>query len=207
MSAHRILIFSLLFITFRDPVISQDWEFVKEKDGIKIFTRDEPGSGYKAYKGEVELNATMQQVCPILEDVEQFDDWDEDVSQIRLLANEPGKYFKYYVVYDTPWPFSDRDLCVEATITDNPATGARQIDARPIPDAVPPDPDLVRIIHYWQKWIVEPEPGGKVHLVIEGFADPAGDVPAWIANMAITSTPYTTLSNVRAATEKEIDQK
>jgi hypothetical protein len=198
MGKYKIFIFSLLIlIPFGSPVHAQEWEFVKEKDGIKVYTREEPGSGYKAYKGEVEMNATMLQVCPILEDVEQFDDWDEDVSEIRLLSNEPGKYFKYYVVYDTPWPFTDRDLCIEATITDDPLTGIRLIDARPIPDAVPLDPDLVRITHYWQKWIVEPEPGGKVHLIIEGFADPAGDVPAWMANMAITNTPLNTLGAIR----------
>ena len=187
-----IILFSISF-----NLCAQEWEFAKEKDGIKVYTREEPGSSYKAFKGEVELTAEMAQVSLMLEDVEQFDVWDEDVSEIRLLAREQGKYFKYYVVYNSPWPVSDRDLCVEATITDDPKTGVRLFQAKSVPEAMPEDEDLVRIIHYWQKWIIQPRENGKLLLTVEGYADPAGDVPAWLANMVITDTPLNMLKAIR----------
>ena len=115
--------------------------YTKSADGkpvkqAEVYTREEPGSDYKAFRGEVELTAEMAKVSAMLEDVEQFDVWDEDVSEIRLLAHEPGKSFRYYVVYDSPWPVSDRDLCVEAVITDDPESGARLFNAKSIPDAL-----------------------------------------------------------------------
>jgi hypothetical protein len=86
---------------------------------------------------------------------------------------------------------------VEATITDDPKTGVRLIQARSIPEAMPEDEDLVRIVNYWQKWIIQPEGDGKLLLIVEGYADPAGDVPAWLANMVITDTPLNMLKAIR----------
>lgn len=198
MKSHFIFIISL-FILFSIScnLQAQEWEFVKERDSIKVYTREEPGSNYKAFKGEVELRSDIAKLSSMLEDVEQFDVWDEDVSEIRLLAHEQGKYFRYYVVYDSPWPVSDRDLCVEATITDDPEAGVRLFQAKSVPEAMPEDEDLVRIIHYWQKWIIQPKGDGKLLLTVEGYADPAGDVPAWLANMVITDTPLNMLKSIR----------
>jgi hypothetical protein len=52
-------------------------------------------------------------------------------------------------------------------------------------------------VDYRQKWIIQPEKKGYIRLIVEGFADPAGDIPAWIVNMAITDTPLNMLSSIR----------
>ena len=72
--------------------------------------------------------------------------------------------------------------------------------ARSVPEAVPLNDDLVRIIDYRQKWILQPQGNKIIH--ITGFADPAGDVPAWIVNMAITDTPLNILRAVKKTLNK-----
>lgn len=176
---------------------AQEWKFAKEKDGITVYTKEQTTSNCKSFKGETELLAELSAVSGLIEDVKNFDRWDEDVSEIRVLEHEQGRMIRYYVVYDVPWPLKDRDLCVEATISSDLATGAILFVAKSIPEAVPLDDDNVRIIDYWQKWIILPEGNGKVHLTVEGFADPAGDIPAWIVNMAITDTPFHMLKSIR----------
>jgi hypothetical protein len=199
LNRHLIL---LMFTAFYGGIHAQDWEFSKERDGISIYTRHEGNSHYKSFKGEIELKADFNEVCNLIEDVETCDKWDEDIRETRILAKEKGKFIRYYVIYSVPWPFTDRDLCVEATISDDPNTGSRIFSAISTPDAVPRDPHLVRIIDYWQKWIIVPAGNGHVHVTMEGFADPAGDIPAWLANMAITDTPLNTLVEIRKITQK-----
>jgi hypothetical protein len=194
--AHIHLIFILSLIFSQGNLIAQEWEFVKEKDGIKIYTRHEPGTNFKSFKGEMDVKADVSTVCSLIEDVESFTKCDEDVDEIRVLEQEKGKMLRYYVVYNVPWPFKDRDLCVEATITDDQSTGAKLILAKAAPDAVPLVEDIVRIANYWQNWIIQPLKNGMVHVTIEGFVDPAGDVPAWIANLAITDTPFNMLGAI-----------
>lgn len=181
--------------------MAQEWEFAKEKDGIRIYTRQEKESSFKAFKGETDLHATVEEVLATVEDVAQFTKWDEDVSEIRILEHELGKSLKYYVVYDIPWPFKDRDLCIDAHINSDPSTGGKMLIAGPIPEAVPLNDENVRITEYWQKWIIAPLANGLVHVTIEGFADPAGDVPAWVVNMAITDTPLNMLRGIGKSLE------
>ena len=198
MSRTLIQLIFILSLSFPlGKIIAQDWEFAKEKDGIKVYTRYENESRYKSFKGETDVQADIAEVSALIEDVKNFDRWDADVSEIRVLKHEQGKMIRYYVVYDVPWPFKDRDLCVEADITTDKASGSQLIQARSVPDIVPLNDDMVRIVDYRQEWIIQPEKNGYIRLIVEGFADPAGDIPAWIVNMAITDTPLNMLSSIR----------
>lgn len=197
-----ILVSLLILLSGRGTAWAQEWEFAREKDGIKVYTRFEKESKFKSFKGELDIEADLSEVSSLIEDVKNFDRWDEDVSEIRVLEQEEGKMLKYYVVYDVPWPLHDRDLCVEAVITADQATGSKLILARSVPEAVPLNDDLVRIIDYRQKWILQPKENGIVHITIEGYADPAGDIPAWIVNMAITDTPLNILRAVKETLDK-----
>jgi hypothetical protein len=182
-------------------LMAQEWEFAREKDGIKVYTRHEQQSNLKSFKGEIDIEGDIKTISALIEDVKNFDRWDEDVIEISLLEHAEGKMLKYYVVYNVPWPFKDRDLCVEAVINQDQATGSKQIVARSVPEAVPLNEERERIVEYWQRWTIQPMENGIIHLVVEGFADPAGDIPAWIVNMAITDTPFNMLVSIRGAIE------
>jgi hypothetical protein len=179
----------------------EEWEFVTEKDGIKVYTRQENGTNFKSFKGETDLMSTVAEVLAIVQDVEKFSDWDEDISQIKIIEQEKDKTLKYYVVYNVPWPFKDRDLVVDAQISTDSLTGTGLVIARSAPDSFPVDEELVRIMAYHQKWVIQPLANGIAHLTLEGYADPAGDIPAWIANLAITDTPLNMLRAIRESLE------
>jgi hypothetical protein len=189
----------ILFFTLSISIstIAQEWEPAMKKDGIFVYTREESTSNCKAFKGETEVHAELSAVIDLIENVKNFDRWDESVSEIQVLEHEAGRMIKYYVVYDVPWPFKDRDLCVEANISSDQDTGARLFVAKSAPAAVPLNDDNVRITDYWQKWIIRSMDNGYIHLTVEGFADPAGDIPSWIVNMAITDTPFNMLKSIR----------
>lgn len=180
---------------------AQNWEFIKEKDGIKIYTRKEPGNELKSFRGTMEIRSTMARVTHLVGNVHNHDWWDENVKDIQILYYEENKHFKYYLVYDVPWPLSDRDLCVDAKVTDDPMTGGREILATPIENLVPVKEDVVRIKKYWQKWTIQPQDKGMIRLTLEGFVDPGGSVPSWLYNMVITDTPLRVLSGVKDRVE------
>jgi hypothetical protein len=192
-----ISIFQLfLFIDTKD-LYSQSWDFIKEKDGIKIYTRKEPNSSLKSFKGETYLHTKMENVTALIGNVKNFEWWDKDITEIKVLLNEKDKHVQYYLIYDVPWPITDRDLVVDAIITTDPVTGTRVVEARPLPNVVPEKPNLIRIKKYWQKWTIIPMEPGIVHVILEGFVDPGGNVPAWLYNMVITETPLKVIRSVQ----------
>lgn len=191
-------VFTLFLFSTAD---AQNWNFVKEKDGIKIYTRDEPNTNIKSFRGVMEINSTMKRVTNLVGNVHNSEWWDENVKDLKVIYFEENKVFRYYLRYDVPWPLSDRDLCVEARVTDDPVTGKREIMARPLPNLVPEKPGIVRIRNYWQRWTIQPLKNGKIRLTLEGSVDPAGAIPAWIYNMVITDTPLRVLGGVKNRVE------
>ncbi len=143
----------------------------------------------------------MDRVTNLVGNVRNNDWWDENVKEIKVLYFEENKHFKYYLVYDVPWPLSDRDLCVDARVSVDQVTGTRVISALPDNGLVPEKEDKVRIKQYWQKWTIQPLPQGMIRLILEGFVDPGGNVPSWLYNMVITDTPLKVMNGVKERVE------
>jgi hypothetical protein len=119
-----------------------------------------------------------------------------------VLLYEKNKRAQYYLVYDLPWPVTDRDLCVDVTITIDTVTGERNIIAVSLNGVIPDSNDMVRIKDYRQTWTVIPAGKDMTHVELEGFVDPAGSIPDWISNMLIIESPFKAISGVREQMQK-----
>jgi hypothetical protein len=86
---------------------------------------------------------------------------------------------------------------VEANVNTDPATGIRTITATPLSNVIPDKPNRIRIKKYYQKWTIQPMENGVIRLILEGFVDPAGNVPTWLYNMVITETPLKIMRRVK----------
>jgi hypothetical protein len=199
----RIFFISIVFnLVFLFNLSAQDWTFVKERDGIKIYTRSEENTNIKSFRGEADLKTTMEKMRHVVGRTESFDWWDESIKEIKVLAYEEEKMIRYYLVYDLPWPLSDRDLCAEAIITNDTVTGIRTVRATALPGVVPDKSDKVRIKYYWQQWTMVPKENGIVHVTLEGSVDPGGAIPTWLINMIISDTPLNIITKLRNIVEK-----
>ena len=192
-----VFILSLLNSCLISALYSQPWNFVKEKDGIKIYTRLEGKNSLKSFKGETTFNAAFEKVCSMLGNARNDDWWDKNISDIKVLAFEENSFIQYYLIYNMPWPITNRDLVADTRITSDPLTGVRTFSAGPLANVVPEKQDLVRINKYHQKWTVQPLENGNVHVMLEGFIDPGGNVPAWVYNLIVPETPFKAIHSLR----------
>jgi hypothetical protein len=182
-------------------VAAQAWHFKKEEDGIKIFTAEEEGKSLKSYKGVTDINAPAEKIFELIEDVNNTDWWDKNLTQIKVLNYEKYKSAQYYLVYDLPWPVTDRDLCVDVTVTTDTVTGEHSIIAVAVTGDIPERSDKVRIKDYRQIWTVVPAGKDLAHVVLEGYIDPAGRIPDWISNMLIVDSPLNAINGVKERIE------
>jgi|WetSurMetagenome_2_1015567.scaffolds.fasta_scaffold144437_3 hypothetical protein len=196
-----ILLLILLVSSMNIDLYAQQWKFVKEKDGIKVYTRQQEGSPVKSFMGVADMKSGMDKIYAIVADVRGSDQWDDNIRELKVLSGIKDVSFRYYLIYSTPWPLQNRDLCVEATITKDTATGDIVVFSQSRPQLMPLQKDLVRIKDYWQKWTIHPIDKTHTRLTIEGTVDPGGNVPAWLANMVITDTPLKMLRDIRARVE------
>jgi hypothetical protein len=197
--------FYILFCLLVTPhLFAQPWEFIKERDGIKIYTRKDEGSPLKSFKGVMEVYSTMEMIGTVVGNVKNFDWWDDDISELQVISHEENVRTQYYLIYNVPWPLQDRDLCADARVTIDSITGKKIIYAVPLLDVIPDNPDAIRIKNYWQRWTIEPLTDGMKRLTLEGFVDPGGIVPAWLYNMVITDTPLNLMREVKKRVELPI---
>ena len=197
---HCQFLFILMFfftMLLSSLMAAQSWNFIKEKDGIKIYTRKEAGKSLKYYKGVTDINAPAEKVFALIEDINNTDWWDKNLTQIKVLLYEKYKRAQYYLVYDLPWPVTDRDLCVDVTISINTVTGVRKITAVPLTGVIPERNDMVRVKVYRQTWTIIPAGKEMTHVVLEGIIDPAGSIPDWITNMLIIDSPIKVINGVK----------
>jgi hypothetical protein len=196
-SYYLVILILSIFLFIAVDLCGQQWEFIKEKDGIKIYTRKEQNSSIKSFKGEALLHRKYENIINLVGNPKNQDWWADDIKGLRILLYEKDKHVQYYLVYDVPWPIADRDLVVDAQISTNPETGVRIVEAKAISDVIPEKQGLVRIKKYWQKWTITPIKPDLVQVVLEGSADPGGSIPAWLSNMVITDTPLKVINNVK----------
>lgn len=203
---HKSFYYVLIpFFTFIPAIqtAAQAWDFIKEKNGIKIYTRLEAGKSLKSYKGVTEINAPVEKVFSLMEDISNTDWWDKKLTHIRVLLYEKDKRAQYYMVYDLPWPVMDRDLCVDVTISSDTKTGERMINAVSLNGVIPLKNDMVRITDYRQTWTIIPDGNDMTLVTLEGFVDPAGTMPDWISNMLIVESPMKAINGLKEAMRKK----
>lgn len=197
MSKTIILLILVSYFLATHYAFGQAWDFVKEQGGIKLYTRNEKNSSLKSYKGDMVVHVTMQKVCSLIGSDRNFDWWGPDFKNIQVIAYKKDKFVWYYYIYDMPWPITDRDLAVNATISKDTASGVYSVTSTPLLRVIPEKPDLVRITKYSQKWTIQPMNDGDVHIIMEGFLDPGGNVPSWFYNMLVTEMPLRTMGLMR----------
>lgn len=191
----------MLSLMFTCSLFSQNWEFVKEKEGIKLYSKLETGRNKKIFKGVTEISVSAEKVFSVLEDVNHTEWWDENISQIKVLQYEKNKKAQYHLVYDMPWPFKDRDLTVDVTSTVNKTSGEFRLVGLPSKGTFAKNKDMIRIKDYRQVWTVKPQKN-RAHVELEFFLDPDEKLPDWLLNMVLIDSPINTIKSLKRFVEK-----
>ena len=158
------------------------WEFVSEKNGLKLYERDHEGSEIKEVKAVVTYQGTIQEAVDVM-----FD---------RLKHPEIFKYISYSDVLKKndkcDWSYnrisapvaSDRDYYVKSCRVDN-KDGSVSITWVPFDDPKYPVTDkYVRVTvnqGFYKFTQVEPD---KIRVDYYIYNDPGGSLPVFVKNIA-----------------------
>lgn len=175
------------------------WKLQKDKDGIQVYTRQNPKSVVDEFRSVMTINTELRYLKVILENVTHYPQWQENCTSAELLKTEEG--YSKYVHYktDVPWPVKDRDIVILKRKQEG-ADGTITYTMEPRPDFIPMLESHIRIRNSFGSWRLIPE-NGKVTIVHQFYGDPEGSIPAWITNLFIIEGPFKTFQNLRALVE------
>ncbi len=196
----------LLFLAFLLVGIAanaQDWKLKRNKDGIKVYVSDQEGTSIKALKFTTTIEASMQTIAAVMTHVEGFNDWVYASMESRTIKRVSDTEVYYYALVDFPWPFDNRDLVLHSTFWQDKKTLALYSKTTSLPTMEKEHDGIVRIKETTIDWKFTPLGDGKVHVDYILSSDPAGNIPAWMINLAADQGPLQSMIKFKEMLKKE----
>ncbi len=183
-----LLSFFLIFLFFLPSSgPDEEWELRKDKNGIKVFTRNSETSKIKELRMTLKTDASLSNIISLLNDTEGYEDWAYRFEESKTLAHLTPTKSVYYGLVDFPWPLADRDIVATSEVHQDPTSRIVTVTTRALdeyPDA-PLKKGVVRITEHFNQWRFEPRADGYVYIDYVLQSNPAGSIPTWAINMAL----------------------
>lgn len=172
-----------------------NWKLEKDSDGIKIYLAKAENSSIKQFKVEAFVEAEPKEIANAVFDIDNTYKWFVSVEQGQLIEQIGPSEIIFSQVIKVPFPFQDRQV-VQHCIVSNLEGEIIRIDLKSNSDALEEDDDYVRMKVATGYWVLTPVTGGT-ELIYTFLADPAGNIPAWLANQFIVDNPHKTIKRLR----------
>jgi len=177
------------------------WNLVKNEAGIQVYTRTLANSDYKEFKGVMTLEAKLDTLLKFINNAEHCPDW--QYKCLKMLTLSDGYLYK---LSDLPWPLSDRYTVMQSqgnfdqeqnSYTLNLKNIPRNQLPQPILQQLPAELDTVQMRTSDGYWHFQLNHTATILITHQMHGDPAGSLPASLANLGVTNAAYVTLSKLR----------
>ena len=175
-----------------------------QKDWLQIYTCPVPTSDFLSFVGIAEIDAPQHSVLHLLYDLDAATEWVWKTREMRILkelSEDQGRIV--YQLVSAPWPLSDREIISQSQGYRDPKTGEVFIKMTAIPDFIPENDNYVRVPQLEGAWNIIPLSENQCRVVFRVHLEPGGEIPSWLANIAVIDTPYNTMANMREMVKRE----
>jgi carbon monoxide dehydrogenase subunit G len=190
----------LAFLVTFNISAQEDWNLVKEKAGIKVYTKTEPGSEYKAFKAEMQVSCKIENILEVLKNMKSLNNWVVNCKGVELLKTEVNNQF-YYIETSLPWPFINRDMVYHFQYIQIDSQQVRVI-VTGIPEYIQVREGIVRMVKTDGYWLLTSKSLGHTDVTYQMHVEPGGSIPAWLANTFIENVPFSTFKELRNIVQK-----
>jgi len=197
----RLLLLSF-FVTL--PCYAQEasnWALAKEKNTVRVYTRTIPDSDYKEFKGEVSINANLSDVLTFIKEPNLCPDWQyKCIYKLRLNKDY------IYKLSNLPWPLNNRYTVMKSDEFFNAKTQIytinlknirRDLLAENIKNLLPDKGSTVQMRTSDGYWKFDLSHAPNIQITHQMHGDPAGVIPAGLANLGVINAAYVSLDNLR----------
>jgi len=200
----NLIIVSVLILSAVALWAQGEWNPVRNADGIRVFTRPSENSSLDEFMGKTIVDARLEVVVELIRDVDAQPQWMADCIEARVVKKYTEEDILVYNVTRAPWPVSNRDVVVRSRGGIDVKSGKVSIIFNAVKDSpVPSRSGIVRMTDLLGQWHLKKTGDNKTEVTYIIRANPAGNIPASIANMTSKNIPFRTLSNMKQMVKKE----
>jgi hypothetical protein len=178
------------------------WQVEKSQDGVAVFTRETP-SGYKEVKAQVTIKSTPEEFLALLDKTQSAPLWIDKCRKVELLA-KPSEHERIVrSTFAAPWPVKDRDMVTYSLTQIDKSTGNVIISISDRATQFALQDNVVRMQNVSGQWQLLTNSDYTTTIIYQGYGEPAGNLPTWLANTLVVSSLLTTFQNLRLILEKQ----
>lgn len=174
---------------------NSEWELSLEKDEISIYTRSIETSNFKEFLAEATMEGSIDEFKEIILDIENYPEWMPDCKSAEVIEATTLNDVTYHMKLKVPFPFANRDIVQQLIL--NEKDDILEIEIINRPKKIKPTNKYVRMMGARGKWIIKEISSEEISIKFQYFADPGGDIPAWLVNSFIVKNPHLTLLHVK----------
>jgi hypothetical protein len=203
--------FFVALILMTLPVQGNNWQLIKEDNGIRVYSKSNPSSDFIEIKAVSEVESTIESFVALMNDVDNFKNWMHAAKEAELIKRT-GKYrYTYYLLSDLPWPAQDRDVVLSLSIHRDPQTRAVYTQSRNVDGVINEKEGIQRIQSVETSWRFVPDSGNKIKIIFHTRVLPNVKLPEWLAQQIYHRGPYNTITNmknvIRQYTQARVDME
>lgn len=173
------------------------WQKVKDKNGIVVFTSESDDSDIIKVKTQITIDASLNHIQKILDDASRRNLWVPYLSQSEILYRFSNNERLEYSLFSAPWPASDRDFVYRMTLLHHDDDKISYSMASEIHSLMPEKDGVVRADLIESVYTLTAIDSQRTHVELVFLADPKGWLPVWIINIIQKALPYIMLKNLR----------
>jgi carbon monoxide dehydrogenase subunit G len=177
-----------------------NWKLVQEEDGIKVYTKHESGSEYKAFKAEMKVSCKIENIVEVLKNSESINNWIVNCKGVKLLKTDNNNQY-YYIETSLPFPFKNRDMVYHFQFIEIDSRQVK-VTVTGMPEYIPTKEGIVRLTKANGYWLLNSIDATTTAVTYQMHVEPGGLIPAWLANPFIVNVPLSTFKELRKIIQK-----
>lgn len=199
----RVIIVIVVFAIQIQVVFAQNWQTIRNEDGIWLYSREVEGSDIVEFKAETTINARIEVIGEVLRDVEANPEWVADCSFSEIISKKDANNFTFYLVQDLPWPADDRDVVLNTKTAIDYASGSIDVYLNAVNTNQKKNDDYVRMKNVSASYKLQYTDRQHTKVIYRIYADPGGNLAASLVNSFSAALPIETLLGLRRMVKKD----
>ena len=197
----------MAFIIVSGILFAQDMnKFLKlDKDGIQVYLFGKNSPNIASFKAVTHIEASMDSVLAVMFDNKNCQEWIHECQDAFIVNNVSFNERYHYQSLKVPFPFKNRDFIFRSIMKQDVENKSVTILMFSAADYCHQNQsqqcqklnqsDLVRVERSIGMYQLKTEGNGTKISWVQ-YTDPAGNLPNWLVNQFVVSTPYHTFKNL-----------
>lgn len=200
--AAAALVFPLAAMAELPPEDADGWDLRKEAGAIKVFTIDQPDSGFQAFKAVGVLDAPIENLMAVMINPKSCVEWVHNCSESFAFGDGDFHQRYAYSVNDMPWPVTDRDYVLRIRTRGDAPGGDIIMDLNAVPQRRDVDDNYVRVDRSDTLYRFTPM-GEQTRMVWVQHTEPNGSIPGWLVNTLLVDIPVRSMEQLEKVANED----